>query len=85
MDALCLAQDPAADGLLSRDSFALLAGMLLDQQFPMERAFAGPYLRRTSSAASRIASAVSGSATDHLHPRSPVTFSLSSNAICAGL
>ena len=44
MDPLCLAQDPAADGLLSRDPFALLAGMLLDQQFPMERAFAGPYL-----------------------------------------
>ena len=41
---LCLAQEPDADGLLSRDPFALLAGMLLDQQFPMERAFAGPYL-----------------------------------------
>lgn len=41
---LCLAQDPAADSLLSEDPFALLAGMLLDQQFPMERAFAGPYL-----------------------------------------
>lgn len=41
---LCLAQDPAADELLSRDAFALLVGMLLDQQFPMERAFAGPYL-----------------------------------------
>jgi uncharacterized HhH-GPD family protein len=34
--------DPAADALLDRDAFALLAGMLLDQQFPMERAFAGP-------------------------------------------
>ena len=33
---------PAADALLDRDPFALLAGMLLDQQFPMERAFAGP-------------------------------------------
>lgn len=42
--ALVLAQDPDADGLLSRDSFALLTGMLLDQQFPMERAFAGPAL-----------------------------------------
>ena len=28
--------------LLSEDPFALLAGMMLDQQFPMERAFAGP-------------------------------------------
>lgn len=41
---LRLAQDAAADELLSRDPFALLVGMLLDQQFPMERAFAGPAL-----------------------------------------
>jgi uncharacterized HhH-GPD family protein len=34
--------EPAADKLLSMDSFALLAGMMLDQQFPMEQAFAGP-------------------------------------------
>ena len=33
--------DPAADAVLD-DPFALLVGMLLDQQFPMERAFAGP-------------------------------------------
>jgi uncharacterized HhH-GPD family protein len=39
---LHLAQEPAADALLSADPFALLVGMLLDQQFPMERAFAGP-------------------------------------------
>jgi uncharacterized HhH-GPD family protein len=41
---LCIAQDDAADDLLSRDPLALLLGMLLDQQFPMERAFAGPRL-----------------------------------------
>jgi uncharacterized HhH-GPD family protein len=41
---LRIAQDPAADELLSRDPLALLLGMLLDQQFPMERAFAGPRL-----------------------------------------
>jgi uncharacterized HhH-GPD family protein len=41
---LRLAQDPDADALLSRDPLALLIGMLLDQQFPMERAFAGPHL-----------------------------------------
>jgi uncharacterized HhH-GPD family protein len=40
--ALQIAQDPAADKVLSEDPFALLSGMLLDQQFPMERAFAGP-------------------------------------------
>jgi uncharacterized HhH-GPD family protein len=40
--AIQIAQDPHADAVLSSDPFALLAGMLLDQQFPMERAFAGP-------------------------------------------
>lgn len=40
--AIQIAQDPHADEVLTNDSFALLAGMLLDQQFPMERAFAGP-------------------------------------------
>lgn len=39
---LRIAQDEVADQLLSSDPFALLIGMLLDQQFPMERAFAGP-------------------------------------------
>lgn len=34
--------DPAADKLLSEDDFALLTGMLLDQQVTMESAFAGP-------------------------------------------
>ncbi|MFW5472184.1 HhH-GPD-type base excision DNA repair protein [Knoellia sp. CPCC 206450] len=42
MPTLTIAQDPAADKVLSEDPFALLTGMLLDQQFPMERAFAGP-------------------------------------------
>ena len=40
--SLRIAQDETADELLSTDPFALLVGMLLDQQFPMERAFAGP-------------------------------------------
>jgi uncharacterized HhH-GPD family protein len=34
--------DDAADTLLSQDPFALLIGMLLDQQIAMETAFAGP-------------------------------------------
>ena len=34
--------DAAADELLSHDPLALLIGMLLDQQVPMETAFAGP-------------------------------------------
>lgn len=40
--ALQIAQESAADKLLSSDPFALLVGMLLDQQFPMEHAFRGP-------------------------------------------
>jgi uncharacterized HhH-GPD family protein len=40
---LHLTGDPEADDLLSRDPFALLAGMLLDQQMPLERAFGGPW------------------------------------------
>lgn len=39
---LRIAQDEAADEVLSSDPFALVVGMLLDQQFPMERAFQGP-------------------------------------------
>jgi uncharacterized HhH-GPD family protein len=41
---LTLAQDPDADAVLSENPLALLIGMQLDQQFPMERAFAGPAL-----------------------------------------
>lgn len=40
--ALHITGDPAADALLSDDAFALLTGMLLDQQVAMETAFAGP-------------------------------------------
>jgi uncharacterized HhH-GPD family protein len=42
MTTLCIAQEPTADQVLAEQPFALLAGMMLDQQFPMERAFAGP-------------------------------------------
>ncbi|MFY9808360.1 MAG: HhH-GPD-type base excision DNA repair protein [Pseudonocardiaceae bacterium] len=38
-----LSQDAPADSLLERDPLALLLAMLLDQQVPMERAFAAPY------------------------------------------
>jgi len=42
MPDLQIAQEEHADRVLSESAFALLAGMMLDQQFPMERAFAGP-------------------------------------------
>jgi uncharacterized HhH-GPD family protein len=40
---LPLTGDPKADQLLQDDPLALLIGMLLDQQVPMEKAFRGPY------------------------------------------
>ena len=40
--ALAITGDPEADAVLDQHPFGLLVGMLLDQQFPMERAFAGP-------------------------------------------
>lgn len=39
--AIKITGDPAADAVLE-DPFALLIGMLLDQQYPMEQAFRGP-------------------------------------------
>jgi uncharacterized HhH-GPD family protein len=57
---LRLAQDPDADALLASDPLALLLGMLLDQQFPLEWAFRAPYrlagrMERTSLDAGEIA------------------------------
>ena len=42
MTRLCLAQDRDADALLSESPLALLIGMVLDQQIPLEWAFTGP-------------------------------------------
>jgi len=39
---LSITGDPTADQVLSEDPFALLVGMMLDQQYPMEHAFRGP-------------------------------------------
>src|SRR3954464_8949785 len=40
--ALHITGDEAADQVLTDDPFALLVGMMLDQQYPMEHAFRGP-------------------------------------------
>jgi len=40
---LWLTGNPEADALLSSEPLALLIGMVLDQQIPMERAFKAPY------------------------------------------
>jgi uncharacterized HhH-GPD family protein len=57
---LRLAQDPDADALLTNDPLALLMGMLLDQQFPLEWAFRAPWrlaqrMERTSLDVAEIA------------------------------
>ncbi len=39
-----LSQNADADALLSRDPLALLVGMVLDQQIPLEHAFSSPYV-----------------------------------------
>jgi uncharacterized HhH-GPD family protein len=43
-DQLHFTESDDANRLLATDDLALLIGMLLDQQFPMERAFYGPQL-----------------------------------------
>jgi uncharacterized HhH-GPD family protein len=42
MATIKITGDDTADQVLSQDPFALLLGMLLDQQYPMEHAFRGP-------------------------------------------
>lgn len=42
LTSLPLSGDPAADELLASDPLALLIGMVLDQQIPLERAFHSP-------------------------------------------
>jgi uncharacterized HhH-GPD family protein len=43
-ESLPFTESDDANRLLATDGFALLLGMLFDQQFPMERAFYGPQL-----------------------------------------
>jgi len=40
--AIQITGDPAADRVLDQSPFALVVGMMLDQQYPMEHAFRGP-------------------------------------------
>ncbi|GGO69402.1 HhH-GPD-type base excision DNA repair protein [Nocardioides deserti] len=40
--AIHITGDDTADRVLTEDPFALLVGMMLDQQYPMEHAFRGP-------------------------------------------
>lgn len=67
---LWLAQEPAADELLSQNPFALLVGMVLDQQIPLERAFAG---------AKTIADRLGGLDVHHIADQDPEKFA----ALCS--
>lgn len=46
MSDLYFTTEPAANALLAKDPFALLVGLTLYQQVPIEKAFAGPYVLR---------------------------------------
>ena len=81
MPDLTLAQDPDADAVLSANPLALLVGMLLDAQFPMERAFASPALlterigeltaeRLATYDADALVAAFTGPPALHRYPRS---------------
>lgn len=61
-----LAQLQPADDLLGRDSLALLLGMMLDQQVPMEKAFRGPYDLARRLGGELDATAIAGLDTDRL-------------------
>ena len=43
-EQLWFTDDPAACSLLAQDPFALLVGFAIDQQVPVQKAFAGPYV-----------------------------------------
>ena len=61
--ALHITGDTAADELLTDNPLALLVGMLLDQQVPMETAFAGP-LKIEQRTGATDAAAIAGMAPD---------------------
>jgi uncharacterized HhH-GPD family protein len=61
MARLWLAQDPKADELLDQDPLALLTGMLLDQQIPLEKAFKVPHVLAERMGVERLeAAAIAG-------------------------
>lgn len=59
--ALHITGDTAADALLTENPLALLVGMLLDQQIPMETAFTGP-LKIAERTGAADAAAIAGMA-----------------------
>jgi len=64
--SLPFTENEDANRLLASDPLALLIGMLLDQQFPMERAFYSPYLLRERLGGELDAGAIAASNEDDL-------------------
>jgi uncharacterized HhH-GPD family protein len=64
--ALPLTGDAEADKLLAADPLALLIGMLLDQQVPMEKAFHSPYDLKERLGGRLDAAEIAGSDPDEL-------------------
>jgi uncharacterized HhH-GPD family protein len=85
--------DPDVDGLLERDGTALLIGMLLDQQVPMEWAFAGParlrdrlgHLDPTAIAAMPVDDLIAACATPPAVHRFPAAMARRIHALCGVL
>ncbi len=65
-DLLPFTESDEANRLLATDGFALLTGMLLDQQFPMERAFYGPQLLKDRLGGTLTPELVVGTGLDEL-------------------
>jgi uncharacterized HhH-GPD family protein len=63
---LNLTGDPAADDLLGSNPLALLIGMVLDQQIPMEWAFRGPEELRSRLGVPLVAAEIAGMDPDKL-------------------
>ena len=85
--------DADADALLGSDPLALLLGMMLDQQIPMEKAFMGPYLlvqRMGPLDAEALASADPDAVIEHFSERPaihrfPKAMAARAQALCAEL
>ena len=63
---LCFAGDDNSDHFISTNPLALVVGMLLDQQVPMERAFAAPYQLAQRLHVDFTAQAIAGLPADEL-------------------
>ncbi|BDZ47225.1 HhH-GPD-type base excision DNA repair protein [Naasia aerilata] len=93
MPDLHITANPDADALLSSDPLALLIGMLLDQQIPMETAFAGP-LKLRDRLGSLDAAAIAGESEERLTEvfrtppavhRFPGSMASRTQALCAAI